>query len=178
MDYLNKMKEVIEKYFKKEDSLKAEIKRIEDKYSNLIDKTGLSEEVAAVETKIAAANKKAIEDIRNIVSEGEAALREWGRPTGEKIKDIGILQLDLTENEIIDLLDYHKDNPVMIKELQSYAKNKGYNKAAYTGYETAETKIEKLKEIEGYIVRGLEVEDGYLRAYIKNSEALNKLLGL
>lgn len=120
--------------------------------------------------------EKTINDIKDISSKAIKATREWGRPTSENIKDIGILQLDLNEDEIIDLLDYHKNNPVMVKELQKYARNKGMKKAPYLQYDTVENRIEKIKKVQDIILKGISSNHVYWNMYIRNKEAMDKLI--
>ena len=176
LEYLKEMRAASDSYIKLEEKLNTEIEEIKNKYINLIDKTGMTEEIEEVEKKLDMAKEKAINDIKNISSKAIKTVREWGRPTSESIKDIGILQLDLNEDEIIDLLDYHKNNPVMVKELQKYARNKGMKKAPYLQYDTVENRIEKIKNVQDIILKGISSNHVYWNMYIRNKEAMDKLI--
>ncbi len=176
LEYLKEMKAASDSYIKLEEKLNTEIEEIKNKYINLIDKTGMTEEIEEVEKKLDMVKEKTINDIKDISSKAIKATREWGRPTSENIKDIGILQLDLNEDEIIDLLDYHKNNPVMVKELQKYARNKGMKKAPYLQYDTVENRIEKIKKVQDIILKGISSNHVYWNMYIRNKEAMDKLI--
>lgn len=174
--YLKEMRAISDSYIKLEDKLKADIEGIRDRYSNLIDKTGMLEEIRELELKITTEKQKAINDIKEISAKAVEEIREWGRPTSEKIKDIAILQLNLDEEEVIDLLEHHKDNPVMVKELKKYASNKGMKKAPYLPYDTVDKRIERVNLVKDTILRGIEGEYSYSYMYIRNEGAMNKLI--
>ena len=130
-------------YFKKRNKLEAEISNVKARYSNLIDKTGEREEIEAIKNKLQEIESDTIEKIRDIVELYKKDVRNWALPTAEKIKDIKVLELELNEREVIDLIEKHKNNPIMLKRLQEYAYQKNMIQAYQLGlkYPPAEQKL-------------------------------------
>ena len=167
-------------YFKKRNELEAEISNVKARYSNLIDKTGEREEIEAIKNKLQEIELDTIEKIRDRVELYKKDVRNWALPTAEKIKDIKVLELELNEREVIDLIEKHKNNPIMLKRLQEYAYQKNMGQAYQLGlkYPTAEQKLEAIETIEATILKGItdRSDFSYARGLVEDEKALEKFI--
>ena len=96
-------------------------------------------------------------------------------PTAEKMKDLQVLELDLTEDDLCNLVEEHRDNPIMLKAIRDYAIKNNMRKVFSMDYKLPEDKLKAIDYVETVIIRGIR-DGGYWGALISNEEAFERFI--
>ena len=173
--YLSDIRFYVKQYFKEQERVTQAKKEIIDKYSNYIDKSGLEEELAEIDSKLEQIQKETIDNISKLIEAYRSEVKKWSLPTAEKMKDLQVLELDLTEDDLCNLVEEHRDNPIMLKAIRDYALKNGMRKVLSMDYKLPEDKLKAIDYVESVIIRGIR-DGGYWGALISNEEAFERFI--
>ena len=172
--YLSDLRFYVKQYFKEQERVTQAKKEVIDKYSNYIDKSGLEEELAEIDSKLKQIQNEAIDNISKVIDAYRSEIIKWSLPTAEKMKDIKVLELNLTEDALCNLVEEHKDNPVMLKAIRDYALKNRMTKVL-SMVRLPEDKLKALDYAKNVIIKGIR-DEGYWRALISNEEAFERFI--
>lgn len=173
--YISDIRFYVKQYLKEQERVAQAKKEIIDKYSNYIDKSGLEEELAEIDSELKQIQRETIDNISKLIKAYRNEVKRWGLPTAEKMKDIQVLELDLTEDDLCYLIEEHRDNPIMLKAIRNYALKNDMRKVLSMDYKLPEDKLKTIDYVESVIIRGIR-DGGYWGALISDEEAFERFI--